>query len=806
MNKVYRRMLNTAIATVFAAAVCLFGTSSLTFAQYGSAGFSTDSSPWYATDDITVYPEPPIAGQSMEVCAKVSNPTSTGINVLLRFSLAYFGIGMQFITFGESPLYVPPYSTVTDCKMWVPPDPGPWSFEARVIRSGYPDVVVERNIDMSESLEPLTPDTLLFPVRNRTGSTATITLGLVPHLSDWGFELSQDVIPNLAPGAQQEVMLISTPPAVLPPGGSPITDVEAYIGGTPYDGFRKVHTAGAPCEGARLDVTTPLTPVNTATSYEERGAFVTAIRGFQVCAIGMEVDLEIPQVVTARIYEADGTTRGGLLAQGDAWAVRPGNAIHYVPVAFELLPCADYDIAFEYGAANDFDWYDERFAVEPFDLGGVIRVRDGEFAGNATNFALPHLSIIGFSPGDHVYTDLAPEGITWSSSTDGTTERGVFVVPHETITLSSLAWEANFTTVPAAIQAYVFSGTSHSRGPMIATGSALVTTTGLAMHTIPIAAVLEEGKEYDLVVAFPPTTWSSIDENQILLPFTAGGILSVTDGEQGGNPANTILPHFAVEWSPSAGGVPFDLAKTTGGYPPPFTSTDSNTNYGLFLTSAIRQRIYSLGWEADVQPGEPLYAWVFEASGTSRGMLVSEGSAFAVEGQTRWHDIPIAATLEPGADYNIEIGFGGMNAWSFWEDYEGVPYSPYGLFEIYATSQGGSINSHRLIHMRVNGCNASATAIDPRTEGPPRFTLDAPCPNPISTSASLGYRVDEAARVTIAVYDVAGRRVSVLLEDEFQPAGPGRIELDASGLAAGVYFVRMETAAKSVSRKIAVVR
>lgn len=103
------------------------------------------------------------------------------------------------------------------------------------------------------------------------------------------------------------------------------------------------------------------------------------------------------------------------------------------------------------------------------------------------------------------------------------------------------------------------------------------------------------------------------------------------------------------------------------------TSTESNTNYGLYVTSAIRQDVYSLGWEADVQPGEPLYAWVFEASGASRGALVSEGSAIAVEGQTQWHDIPVAATLEPGADYNIEIGFGGMNAWSFWEDNDGMP-------------------------------------------------------------------------------------------------------------------------------------
>jgi hypothetical protein len=572
------------------------------------------------------------------------------------------------------------------------------------------------------------------------------------------------------------------------------------------DGFRKVYTTGAPCDGARLDLAPQLSTVNSPTGNEERGVFVTAIRGFEVCAIGMEVDLQAPQMVTARIYEASGTTRGGLLAQGEAWAVRSGNAVHYVPVNFEFLPCTDYDIAVEYGPANDFDWHDERLGFEPFDAGGVIRVRDGEFAGNASNFALPRLSLVGLSPSDHILTDLAPEGVAWTTCADGLTERGVYVVPNRTITLSSLSWEANFAEAPIPLQAYVFDGTGRARGIMIAAGSGAATTTGLAMHTIPIAAVLEEGREYDLVVAFPATTWSCVAENLITIPYTAGEVLIVNDGEQGGDPADMILPHFAVEWTPGSGGVPFDLAKSTDVYPPPLISTDSNTNYGLFVTSAIRQEIYSLGWEADVQPGEPLYAWVFEASGTTRGALVSQGSTIAVEGQTRWHDIPVASTLEPGADYNIEVGFGGVNAWAFWEDYTGMPYAPYGLFEVYAASQGGSVSSHRLIHMRVNACNASETAIDPRDQGLPRFTLGEPHPNPVSTSASLHYSIDKAAQVTITVYDVAGRRVAVLLANASRPAGPGLVDIDAGGLAAGVYFVKMETASKSVSRKFVVVR
>ena len=70
----------------------------------------------------------------------------------------------------------------------------------------------------------------------------------------------------------------------------------------------------------------------------------------------------------------------------------------------------------------------------------------------------------------------------------------------------------------------------------------------------------------------------------------------------------------------------------------------------------------------------------------------------------------------------------------------------------------------------------------------------------------MDYSIDEGGAVTVALYDVAGRLVTVLLENEFRPAGPGTINFDTRGIASGVYFVRMELAAKSVSRRITIVR
>jgi hypothetical protein len=251
------------------------------------------------------------------------------------------------------------------------------------------------------------------------------------------------------------------------------------------------------------------------------------------------------------------------------------------------------------------------------------------------------------------------------------------------------------------------------------------------------------------------------------------------------------------------GGTPYILSKTTEG---PFSSTESNDTYGLYLTSFLPQEIYSIGWNADVTPGTVLHAWVYEASGTSRGALLSEGATVAVEGGMRWHDIPVSVSLQPSVDYNIEIGFGPINVWPFWEDYSGMPYVPYGLFEVYATSHAGSPGGHRIVYLRANGCNHAATGVDTREAVPLPFTLDAPYPNPISANASIGYSIERAGPVTIAVYDVTGRRVATLLDKAVRPAGRGSIDLDTRKLAPGVYFVKLEIAAGSASRKITIVR
>jgi hypothetical protein len=80
----------------------------------------------------------------------------------------------------------------------------------------------------------------------------------------------------------------------------------------------------------------PLYPKSVLPSLSDNqsqpGMYITAIEDATVCAIDITAELtELPQSVYARIYEANGTTRGPLVAETFYEFVIPGKAKHSIP-------------------------------------------------------------------------------------------------------------------------------------------------------------------------------------------------------------------------------------------------------------------------------------------------------------------------------------------------------------------------------------------------------------------------------------------------------------------------------------------
>ena len=78
----------------------------------------------------------------------------------------------------------------------------------------------------------------------------------------------------------------------------------------------------------------------------------------------------------------------------------------------------------------------------------------------------------------------------------------------------------------------------------------------------------------------------------------------------------------------------------------------------------------------------------------------------------------------------------------------------------------------------------------PGPELPRAFALHAAYPNPFATRTTLRYDVLEAGRAQLAVYDVLGREVVVLVDGPV-PTGAHEAVFEASGLASGLYLVRL---------------
>lgn len=78
-------------------------------------------------------------------------------------------------------------------------------------------------------------------------------------------------------------------------------------------------------------------------------------------------------------------------------------------------------------------------------------------------------------------------------------------------------------------------------------------------------------------------------------------------------------------------------------------------------------------------------------------------------------------------------------------------------------------------------------------------------PNPFNPTTVIRYQLSLASPVTLAVYDLLGREVAVLVQENKAP-GSYEVKVDAAGFPSGMYVYRMTAGSFAQSRKMAVVK
>jgi len=88
---------------------------------------------------------------------------------------------------------------------------------------------------------------------------------------------------------------------------------------------------------------------------------------------------------------------------------------------------------------------------------------------------------------------------------------------------------------------------------------------------------------------------------------------------------------------------------------------------------------------------------------------------------------------------------------------------------------------------------------------PHYFALHPAYPNPFNPTTAVSFELRAASRVNLKVYDTAGREVKTLVEG-WREAGVHQVTFDGSGLASGVYLVRMEAGDFTATMKLVLLK
>jgi hypothetical protein len=91
------------------------------------------------------------------------------------------------------------------------------------------------------------------------------------------------------------------------------------------------------------------------------------------------------------------------------------------------------------------------------------------------------------------------------------------------------------------------------------------------------------------------------------------------------------------------------------------------------------------------------------------------------------------------------------------------------------------------------------------TSLPVQIRLEQNYPNPFNPTTTISYTLDTAQPVRLAVYDVTGRLLAVLVDGQ-QAAGVTQVRFNGSNLASGIYIYRLETPSVTISRRMTLIK
>jgi plastocyanin len=139
----------------------------------------------------------------------------------------------------------------------------------------------------------------------------------------------------------------------------------------------------------------------------------------------------------------------------------------------------------------------------------------------------------------------------------------------------------------------------------------------------------------------------------------------------------------------------------------------------------------------------------------------------------------------------------GQNVWDAPVDFS------HQVFRFVITSPG--IHNYHCTPHQSMGMIGTITAtavnsVDEKTQ-PEKFQLNQNYPNPFNPTTSLQYAVSSRQFVTLKVYDLSGREVARLVNEE-KPGGEYEVVFNGTNLPSGIYFYQLKAGEFSETKKM----
>jgi len=289
------------------------------------------------------------------------------------------------------------------------------------------------------------------------------------------------------------------------------------------------------------------------------------------------------------------------------------------------------------------------------------------------------------------------------------------------------------------------------------------------------------------------------------------------------SPAKFYRKAPGQSWTPDTSGY----GNRTGEDPTAF-GTDKRGN--LFVASQNLINGQGFLWRRPLAGG----AWVPDTiglSGTQIYSITADRSGNPVVGAsngvfrksgTTWTRLPFPPGREGYAAFVVSVDSNGYTIAGF-SNYTGLSTLWRG---VYATKNNGATWTYLgLDSISVRGLvsygdgtyaynyadgiyklqtQAGTTAIDP-AQSPVQFYLQQNYPNPFNPSTTIRFEVPATTHVDLMIYDLLGRVVAKLVDEEKTP-GAYTVEWIPSSLSSGLYFYRLRAGDYSAVRKLVLLK